>query len=555
MVWVIISFLLVITLLATQVGRLGDMFGRVRMYETGFAVFVLGSLLCALAWNELSIIVFRVVQGIGGALIMANSGAVIADLYPRERRGRAYGFTALGWTIGAMLGIVLGGLIVTYVSWRWIFWINVPTGVLAIVGALRVLRDKGERTRQRLDPLGMVALGLGLFGVLWAITKLANAPLDASTVGFLVGGVVLIGLFVVIEARVAAPMLPLRIFRVPTMAASLCASLFQGLASFAVLFLVLMYLQGPRGLSPIHASLLLVPGYVVSGGVGLYAGRLADRRGPVLPATLGLGIQAIALICYAQLTISTPLWVIVAISLVNGIGTSMFFPANSSAIMKAAPPDMFGIASGMLRTFANIGMVFSFAVAILVASRSISRDLAFAIFVGSTSLHGPLAAAFTTGLHAAFYESVGFMVIAADPLRAARIPDRRTDYSQPFLMLSTASSAGGRPSSPARTLSSIMLVTPTIAGAISRSDAASEGSATSGGTPARSSTAGRSASCPASQPSGSDDSSRRNSRLVGSQPLNFGWWWVRLKLPGLPSTASSRSTRQIGRPTSIGMAE
>ena len=373
-VWVIISFLLVITLLATQVGRLGDMFGRVRMYETGFAVFVLGSLLCALAWNELSIIVFRVVQGIGGALIMANSGAVIADLYPRERRGRAYGFTALGWTIGAMLGIVLGGLIVTYVSWRWIFWINVPTGVLAIAGALRVLRDKGERTRQRLDPLGMVTLGLGLFGVLWAITKLANAPLDASTVGFLVGGVVLIGLFVAIEARVAAPMLPLKIFRVPTMAASLCASLFQGLASFAVLFLVLMYLQGPRGLSPIHASLLLVPGYLVSGGVGLYAGRLADRRGPVLPATLGLGIQAIALICYAQLTISTPLWVIVAISLVNGIGTSMFFPANSSAIMKAAPPDMFGIASGMLRTFANIGMVFSFAVAILVASRSISQE-------------------------------------------------------------------------------------------------------------------------------------------------------------------------------------
>ncbi len=259
----------------------------------------------------------------------------------------------------------------------------------------------------------MITLGLGLFGVLWAITKLANAPLDASTVGFGVGGVALIGAFVAIEARVAAPMLPLRIFKVPTMAASLCASLFQGLASYAVLFLVLMYLQGPRGLSPIHASLLLVPGYVVSAGVGLYAGRLADRRGPVLPATLGLGLQVIALICYAQLTISTPLWVIVVISLVNGVGTSLFFPANSSAIMKAAPPDMFGIASGMLRTFANVGMVFSFAVAILVASRSISRGLAFAIFVGSTSLHGSVATAFTTGLHAAFYESVAFMVIAA----------------------------------------------------------------------------------------------------------------------------------------------
>src|ERR1700735_4826740 len=161
-VWVIISFLLVITLLATQVGRLGDMFGRVRMYETGFAVFVLGSLLCALAWNELSIIVFRVVQGIGGALIMANSGAVIADLYPRERRGRAYGFTALGWTIGAMLGIVLGGLIVTYVSWRWIFGINVPVGVAALAVARRVLHDRAERIQCRLDLPGMITLGLGL---------------------------------------------------------------------------------------------------------------------------------------------------------------------------------------------------------------------------------------------------------------------------------------------------------------------------------------------------------------------------------------------------------
>src|SRR6516164_8091711 len=261
-VWVIISFLLVITLLATQVGRLGDMFGRVRMYETGFAVFVVGSLLCALAWNEVSIIAFRVVQGVGGALIMANSGAVIADLYPRERRGRAYGFTALGWTVGAVVGVVLGGLIVTYVSWRWIFWINVPPGVVAIASSLRVLRDHGERVRRRLDLPGMLTLGLGLFGVLWAMTKLANAPLDAEMVGWLLGGVLLIVAFVLIEARAAEPMLPLSLFRVPTMAPPLFASLFQGLASFAVLFLVLMYLQGPRGLSPIHASLLLVPGYV-----------------------------------------------------------------------------------------------------------------------------------------------------------------------------------------------------------------------------------------------------------------------------------------------------
>jgi EmrB/QacA subfamily drug resistance transporter len=425
-IWVIISFLLVITLLATQVGRLGDMFGRVRMYETGFAVFVLGSLLCALAWDQLSIIVFRVVQGVGGALIMANSGAVIADLYPREQRGRAYGLTSVGWTIGAVLGVVLGGLIVTYTSWRWIFWINVPTGVLAIAVALRVLHDRGERIRQRLDPVGMITLGLGLFGVLWAITKLANGPFDASIAGYLIGGLVLIALFVLIESRVPAPMLPLRIFKVPTMSASLCASLFQALSSFAVLFLLLMYLQGPRGLSPLNASLLLLPGYVLSAAVSLYAGHLADKRGPVLPATAGLALQAVALLLYAQLSNATPLWWIVCIGIINATGAAMFFPGNSSAIMKAAPPDMFGIASGMMRTFANIGMVFSFAVAILVASRSISRQLAFAIFVGTTSLHGSLADAFTTGLHAAFYESVVFMVIAAI-LSGLRLGHKRAD--------------------------------------------------------------------------------------------------------------------------------
>jgi EmrB/QacA subfamily drug resistance transporter len=428
-VWVIISFLLVITLLATQVGRLGDMFGRVRMYETGFAVFVLGSLACALAWNEASIIVFRIVQGVGGAFIMANSGAVIADRYPRERRGRAYGYTSVGWTMGAVIGIVLGGLIVTYISWRWVFWINVPVGVAALALALRVLHDHAERKRRRLDLPGMVCLGLGLFGVLWAMTRLATTALDPEVAGYLIGGVALIVAFGFIERRQPEPMLPLSIFRVPTMTASLLAALFQGLAAFAVLFLVIMYLQGPRGLSPIHASLLLVPGYVLGSVVGPYAGRLSDRRGPVLPATAGLAIQVGGLAIYAQLGMTTGLWVVVLASVINGIGASFFFPANSSAVMKAAPPEAFGIASGMLRTFSNIGMVFSFAVAILIASRSISRGLAFAIFVGSTSLHGALAVAFTSGLHSAFYALMGFMVLAAvlSALRAGSIKTRTAE--------------------------------------------------------------------------------------------------------------------------------
>src|SRR5579875_437100 len=158
-VWVIISYLLVITVLAVQVGRLGDMFGRVRMYEAGFVVFVAGSALCALATSEGTIIAYRAVQGVGGALIAANSGAVIADTFPPERRGRAYGFNAVGWSAGAVLGILLGGVIITYLSWRWIFWVNVPAGLAAFALALKVLRDSGHRQRQQLDFAVMALLG------------------------------------------------------------------------------------------------------------------------------------------------------------------------------------------------------------------------------------------------------------------------------------------------------------------------------------------------------------------------------------------------------------
>jgi len=412
-IWVIIGYLLVVTLLAAQVGRLGDMFGRVRMYELGFVVFIVGSALCAVSWDETSIIGFRVLQGIGGALVTANSGAVIADIFPPDKRGRAYGFNGIGYSLGAVLGIVLGGLIVTFISWRWIFWINVPIGIAAVLLALRVLHDNTQRERRHLDLVGMVLAGLGLFGILWAVTNLATKPLDASLIGFLVGGVACLGIFVAAERSQADPMVSLSLFAVPTMTPSLLASAFQGLANYAVLFLVLMYLQGPRGLSPLDASLLLVPGYLVGGAIGPFSGKLADRIGPVVPATFGLAVQAVALFIYAQLGLGSGLWLVVVGSVVNGIGSSSFFPANNSAVMKAAPREVFGIASGMLRTFQNTGMVFSFSMAILIASRSIPRDVAFAIFVGTAKLHGHVAAVFAGGLHSAFYASMGFLALAA----------------------------------------------------------------------------------------------------------------------------------------------
>jgi len=280
--------------------------------------------------------------------------------------------------------------------------------------SIKVLNQKSDNSlKHKLDYLGMVVLGAGIFGILWAITQLSTTSLNGNIIGYLVGGLILLIAFYFIEMRQDEPMLNFSIFKVPTLTPTLLAALFQGLANFAVLFLVIMYLQGPRSLSPIHASLLLVPGYVVGSAIGPFAGRIADKFGPILPATIGLAIQVLALFIYAHLSLSVGLWVVIVASVINGIGASCFFPANSSAVMKASPQNMFGISSGMLRTFSNIGMVFSFSVAILVASSAISKHLAFAIFVGTTTLHGKLAIAFTDGLHKAFYVLMIFMVLAA----------------------------------------------------------------------------------------------------------------------------------------------
>ena len=422
-IWVVIGYLLVLTLLTTQVGRLGDMFGRVRMYEAGFVVFVLGSLLCGLAWSEDAIIGARLLQGVGGALIAANSSAVIAETFPPERRGQAFGFNAIGWNIGAVLGIVLGGLIVTTVSWRWVFLINLAIGLGALAVALRVLRDRGERRRQRLDLLGMVVLGAGLFSLLWAMVELASTPFSAAIATALVGGVLLVAAFVGVERRQAQPMLDLSLFRLPTLGSSMLAALFQALGSFAVLFLLLMYLQGARRLSPLDASLLLVPGYIIGGVASPFVGRLVDRIGPARPATAGLAIQVAALLLYAQLGITTALWMVAAISVLNGVGSAAFFPANNAAVMTVAPPRAFGVASGLLRTFANVGMIFSFSLAVLIASRSIPTRLAFAIFVGTDRLGAGAARVFTNGLHSAFYVSTALLVLAAI-FSAARLRPR-----------------------------------------------------------------------------------------------------------------------------------
>lgn len=412
MIWVIMAYLFVITVFGTQVGRLGDMFGRIRMYNFGFALFTFGSLLCGLSTTGPQLIIFRILQGLGGAFITSISGAIIADTFTERERGRAFGFTGMGWSVGAISGILVGGAFVTFLNWRYIFFINLPIGIAATVAGFFLLKERSPKIKAGLDIGGMALLGIGLFLALLAITDITGSGWSTQYGIELVIGVLFLGAFVLWERRSASPLLDLSLLRRRIFTASVFAAFFQALASFAVLFLVIMYLQGPRGLSPWNASLLLIPGYVLGGLIAPFAGRLSDRMGARVIASVGLVLQAGGIVVYSFLGLTTSIYVVIIGSVMNGAGSSTFFPANNSAVMASAPPRAYGVSAGLLRTLSNLGMVASFAVALLIASVSIPRQLAFEIFLGVGGIHGQLAAAFVDGMHSALLASISLLVVA-----------------------------------------------------------------------------------------------------------------------------------------------
>jgi len=411
-IWTILIYLLVTAALTTQAGRLGDMFGRATIYNVGFTVFTIGSAASGVALGAETLVIARAVQAVGGALVFANSGALIASVFPPERRGRAFGFLVFGWSVGAILGILLGGVITTELGWRYIFFINIPIGIAAVALGIRSL-PKSPVQRVAFDYAGFAIFSAMLSLVCYGLIEVAVFGVSALNLGYLVVGFLLLPVFVVAELRAAAPMLELRALRNRLLGFSMLAGLFQALGYLSVIFLLTMYLQGLRGLTPLDASLLLVPGYLLGAMVGPWMGTRVDRRGARTLATAGIVLMAVAVLAYAQLTVSSWLGWIPLISLMTGVGSGMFYPANNTAIMSQASPRTFGEISGLRVTLANIGTLLSFVLSLTIASASIPRALAYEVFLGTTDLVGGIGSAFLTGIRAALYGSVAILLLAA----------------------------------------------------------------------------------------------------------------------------------------------
>ncbi|MEM3670489.1 MAG: MFS transporter [Thermoprotei archaeon] len=411
MIWTIILYILVVAVTTTQLGRLGDMMGRGRIYNLGFVVFTAGSALCGAAPNALTIVGFRGVQGFGAAMMQANSGAIIADVFPPARRGRAYGYTSIGWNTGATLGILLGGIITTFIGWRYIFYINVPIGVVSTIIGVRVLKS-GKVEKRKMDLAGLVVLVASLTAITYGAADIADEGLVPFNTTLIVLGLLLLIPFYIIENKVSNPMIDFRAFRNRILSYSLLASFFQSSGYLATAFILIMYLQGIRGLTPFNASLLLVPGYVLASIVAPFSGRLSDRIGARIPATAGIALMMLAAAFYFLLQLKTPFGFVVAATVVGGLGSALFFPANNSAVMASASTEFRGGASGLMRTLSNMGTLASYVVAISVASTTVPRYVAFQVFLGTSNLIGGVAKDFLTGIHSAFLASLVILTVA-----------------------------------------------------------------------------------------------------------------------------------------------
>lgn len=357
--WVATVYLLVVSALLLGVGRMGDLRGHKRIYLGGFALFVLGSALCGLAPTAGWLIGLRGLQAVGATMLFANALAIVTKSFPGSVRGRVLGALGMFTYLGLTTGPSLGGWIADAIGWRWVFYINVPVGLLALVLAWRVIAD--DRPEGRPEPFdfrGGALFTLGLVALLVALDQGHSWGWGSlRVVGLLAASVVLLVAFVVVEGRTEHPMLDLSLFRTHLFAFSAVSAMLNYVAVSCVTFLLPFLLIQGRGLSPRNAGLVLTAQPLVMAVAAPVSGTLSDRVGSRAPATLGMVLLASGLLLLARISGGSSVAAIAWGLAVVGLGVGIFVSPNNSALMGSAPRNRQGIASGVLAEARNVGMV------------------------------------------------------------------------------------------------------------------------------------------------------------------------------------------------------
>lgn len=416
--WVLMSYLLILTVLTPIIGRLADIWGRKHLYNAGFVIFTIGSLVSGISqpqFHGIDLISGRVIQGIGGALLVTNSTAIVTDAFKKGQVGLGLGVNQIAGAAGFLLGPIVGGLLTQW-SWRWVFLINVPIGIFgALWGIWRLREPVRLKAHQHIDWAGSITLALGLTGTLLALTMFAFPMLpEPAIIAILIVGLVSLIAFAVVEPRIKEPVVQLRLFgdRLFTMAS--LSGLFNGIARGAVLFLLIFFLQGPYGQDPLMAGLMLAPFGLAFMAIGPLSGRLSDRVGSKLLAPIGLGISALGLLGLVFVQATTPFWLLSVFMAVMGGGSGFFVSPNTNAIMSSVQAQMRGAAAGILNMLNNTGQMLSIAIVFPVALSQVPQNAMMQVFVygGGMGKYPAALAAFMSGLHNAFLISCVISVVA-----------------------------------------------------------------------------------------------------------------------------------------------
>jgi MFS family permease len=406
LLWMLLSFMVVMAVLVVSLGRVGDIFGRVRMYNLGFAVFTAGSILLSATWLQGSagamwMIVMRVVQGIGAAFLMANSSAILTDAFPAEERGLALGINMVAAIAGSFIGLVLGGVLAP-VAWRLVFLVSVPFGLFGTVWAYLKLEERGIRSPAKIDWWGNITFAVGLIAVLVGITY-GILPYGGHNMGWtapgvigaLVGGILVLCLFVAIERRVAAPMFRLDLFKIRAFSGGSVATFLAALSRGGLMFMLILWLQGIwlplHGYSfkdtPLWAGIYMLPlsvGFLIAGPI---SGRLADRFGARPFATGGMIASAIGFLLLVAIPINFSYWEFAVVILLIGAAMGLFAAPNLTGIMNSLPPNQRGSGAGMAATFQNSASVLSIGVFFSLIIVGLSSTLPAVLYHGLAS-HG-----------------------------------------------------------------------------------------------------------------------------------------------------------------------
>ncbi|HYA70963.1 MAG TPA: MFS transporter [Thermoplasmata archaeon] len=420
LLWILIGYSLLTAVVLVNFGRLSDMFGRVRLYVLGFAVFTAGSLLCGLSGTGLELVTFRLVQAVGAGFLFSNSAAIITDAFPPNERGRALGVNQVSIVVGAVSGLVLGGVITSTIGWRWIFFVNVPIGLIATLRARADLREIAKpETRPKIDWFGNILFAAGLSALLLGITLGALGQVS-STVGIVtvVAGIAVLGLFIFVETRERNPMLDLHLFRIRQFAASGLTMFLNALARGAFTFVLVFYLQGPpRYLSPFTAGLFLIPTSAALATLGPISGWLSDRYGPRMFLVTGLVVSAVGFLWLATIGPNDSFVALAPALVLVGAGMGLFASPNRAAMMTAVPPERRGVASAVGATLLNTGSTISLGITLVVMSSVLSLSAIQAIFLGNASPSNPFTegAGFLTSIHLIFLISALLCVAGLVP--------------------------------------------------------------------------------------------------------------------------------------------